>query len=189
MKPPIKNFSGSSILMITVEAIEKFQAAHLSFLKKETEESTELMAQSLQTVKMLQAQLSSPDETADQIRIGFLQQATVLEKNIQNLHAVDLYPDLYRDSESQFMLMNDIINCFKTALISKGEAVPLVELSTTVNPWKDYGIVAFCRDVTNNLKNTKFKSYWDALQWYEKNKSTLTYTFEILSMTGNLGKQ
>jgi hypothetical protein len=74
-------------------------------------------------------------------------------------------------------------------LLSKGDAFPFIELSTSENAWKDYGVVAFCRDVTNNLKTSRFESLWDALQCYEKNKTQLTYTFEILSLTGNLGKQ
>lgn len=188
MKPMKNYFSGSSLLMASVQAIEVFQDAHNKYLKLKTEEATELMAQSLKTVKDLQEQLNAPDEEADRIRIAFLEQATKLEKSIESLHNQDLYPDLYRDSESHFMLMTDIINSFKTALVTKGQSVPIVELSSTVKPWKDHGVVAFCRDVKNNMNEKKFNTCWDALEWYEKSKSSLTYTFEILSITGNLGK-
>ena len=105
-----------------------------------------------------------------------------------NIPMNDLYPDLYRDSETPFRLLTDILDTFKISLLSKGESNPLIELSTSTNEWKDYGVIAFCKDVKNFLNMSKFNNLWDALQCYEKNKSQLTYTFEILSLTGNLGK-
>jgi hypothetical protein len=190
MKPSTKNYyNAPSVLVKSLEAIENFQSAHKLFLKKNTEDSRKSMAQSLQTVKTLQDELSVPDESADQIRLAFLKQVTTLEQNIENIHKDGLYPDLYRDSESCFRLLKDILDSFKISLLSKGESYPFIELSTSSNEWKDHGVVAFCRDVKNNLKPIKFKSLWDALQCYEKNKTQLTYTFEILSITGNLGKQ
>lgn len=187
---PIKNyFNAPSILVSGLEAIESFQSAHKSYLKKETEETRQSMAQSLQTVKLLQTDLSLPDQSADQIRHAFLKQVDSLEKKIDEIHQEGLYPDLFRDSESAFRLLTDILQSFKIALLSRGEASPLIELSSSTNEWKDHGLSAFCRDVRNNLKTTPFNSLWDALQCYEKNKTQLTYTFEILALTGNLGKQ
>ncbi|WP_442590521.1 hypothetical protein ACSBL2_04765 [Pedobacter sp. AW31-3R] len=180
-------FNGSSLLMTTVQAIEAFQAAHLKHLKTKTLESKAFMKKSLDTVQALKAQLLEPDQEADRIRKSFLEQAVKLEDNIHKLHKQDLYPDLYRDSESHFMLMTDIINSFKTALVTKGRSTPIIELSSTVRPWKDHGVIAFCRDVKNNMYESKFENCWDALEWYEKSKTSLTYTFEILSITGNLG--
>lgn len=186
---PIKNyFNGSSLLLASVQAIEVFQDAHNKYLKLKTAEATEKMANCLLTVKALQAQLNTPDKDADLIRIAFMEQATKLENNINTLHSYDLYPDLYRDSESHFMLMMDIVNSFKTALVTKGQSVPIVELSSTLKPWKDHGVVAFCRDIQKNMRELKFNTCWEALEWYEKSKDSLTYTFEILSITGNLGK-
>jgi hypothetical protein len=190
MKPSTKNYyNAPSVLVKSLEAIENFQSAHKLFLKKNTEDSRKSMAQSLQTVKTLQDELSAPDESADQIRVAFLRQVMTLEQNIESIHKDGLYPDLYRDSESCFRLLKDILDSFKISLLSKGESYPFVELSTSSNEWKDHGVVAFCRDVKNNLNPIKFRSLWDALQCYEKNKTQLTYTFEILSITGNLGKQ
>jgi len=190
MKPSIKNYyNAPSVLVKSLEAIENFQSAHKTFLKRNNEESKKSMAQSLQIVKTLQDELSVPDESADQIRLAFLKQVTVLEQNIENIHLEGLFPDLYRDSESCFRLLQDILDGFKISLLSKGESYPFIELSTSDNEWKDHGVVAFCRDVKNNLSPAKFRSLWDALQCYEKNKTQLTYTFEILSLTGNLGKQ
>jgi len=190
MKPSIKNYyNAPSVLVKSLEAIESFQSAHKVFLKKNTEDSRKSMAQSLQTVKQLQDELSAPDESADDIRVAFLKQVIALEQNIDDIHKDGLYADLYRDSESSFRLLKDILDSFKISLLSKGESYPFVELSTSNNEWKDHGVVAFCRDVKNNLNPIKFKSLWDALQCYEKNKTQLTYTFEILSITGNLGKQ
>ncbi|KIO76534.1 hypothetical protein TH53_14325 [Pedobacter lusitanus] len=190
MKPSTKNYYNTpSVLVKSLEAIENFQAAHKLFLKKKTEDSRKSMAHSLQTVKTLQNELSIPDESADQIRIAFLKQVITLEQNIENIHKDGLYPDLYRDSESSFRLLKDILDSFKISLLSKGESHPFIELSTSNNEWKDHGVIAFCRDVKNNLNPIRFKSLWDALQCYEKNKTQLTYTFEILSITGNLGKQ
>lgn len=189
MKPPINNyFNTPSLLMTSLEAIERFQAAHKTYLKTDNEESRKTMAQALQTVKLLQNDLSVPDDSAEKIRLCFLKQVESLEQNINAIHANDLYPDLYRDSETPFRLLTDILDTFKIALLSKGESNPLIELSTSTNEWKDYGVIAFCRDVKNYLNKSKFNNLWDALQCYEKNKSQLTYTFEILSMTGNLGK-
>lgn len=190
MKPSTKNYyNAPSVLVKSLEAIENFQSAHKLFLKKNTEDSRKSMAQSLQTVKILQDELSIPDESADQIRIAFLKQVITLEQNIESIHQNGLFPDLYRDSESCFRLLKDILDTFKISLLSKGESYPFVELSTSSNEWKDHGVVAFCRDVKNNLNPIKFRNLWDALQCYEKNKTQLTYTFEILSITGNLGKQ
>lgn len=190
MKPSIKNYyNAPSVLIKSLEAIEGFQSAHKVFLEKNTEDSRKSMAQSLQTVKELQDELSAPDEYADDIRVAFLKQVMALEQNIDEIHKDGLYPDLYRDSESSFRLLKDILDSFKISLLSKGESYPFVELSTSNNEWKDHGVIAFCRDVKNNLKPIKFRSLWDALQCYEKNKTQLTYTFEILSITGNLGKQ
>lgn len=187
---PIKNyFNAPSILMSSLEAIESFQSAHKNYLKKETEEARKTMAQSLQTVKLLQTELSLPDTSADNVRLAFLKQVDNLQEKIDALHKQGMYPDLYRDSESCFRLMTDILHNFKIALLSKGESYPLIELSSSTNEWKDHGVTAFCRDVKNNLKTVQFNSLWDALQCYEKNKTQLTYTFEILSLTGNLGKQ
>lgn len=189
MKPPIKNyFNAPSLLMKSLEAIDSFQSAHKDHLKTDTNESRRFMVQTLQTIKNLQPELSIPDETADKIRIAFLKQVTVLEENINNIHKEELYPDLYRDSETPFRLLTDILDTFKLSLLSKGDSYPFIELSTSNNEWKDHGVVAFCRDVKNNLNKTKFNSLWDALQVYQKNKTQLSYTFEILSMTGNLGK-
>lgn len=185
---PMKNyFNGSSVLMATVQAIEAFQAAHLKHLKDKTAESEAFMKKSLDTVQELKEQLMVPDKDADRIRLSFLEQATQLEENINRLHQQDLYPDLYRDSESHFMLMLDINNCFKTALVTKGRSTPIIELSTTIRAWKDHGVVAFCRDVKKNMRESKFENCWEALEWYEKSKTSLTYTFEILALTGNLG--
>lgn len=190
MKPIRKNyFNAPSVLVNSLEAIERFQAAHKSYLKQDSEDARKDMAQALQTVKILQDDLSAPDELADNIRIGFMKQVIALEKGIKDIHDVGLFPDLYRDSETPFRLLNDILGSFKISLLSRGDAYPFIELSTSDNKWKDYGVVAFCRDVRNNLKEAKFESLWDALQCYEKNKTQLTYTFEILSLTGNLGKQ
>ena len=190
MKPSTKNYyNAPSVLVKSLEAIENFQSAHKLFLKKNTEDSRKSMAQSLQTVKILQDELSVPDESADQIRLAFLRQVMTLEQNIESIHKDGLYPDLYRDSESCFRLLKDILDSFKISLLSKGESYPCIELSTSSNEWKDHGVVAFCRDVKNNLNPIKFRSLWDALQCYEKNKTQLTYTFEILSITGNLGKK
>lgn len=190
MKPSTKNYyNAPSVLVKSLEAIENFQSAHKLFLKKNTEDSRKSMAQSLQTVKILQDELSVPDESADQIRLAFLRQVMTLEQNIESIHKDGLYPDLYRDSESCFRLLKDILDSFKISLLSKGESYPFIELSTSSNEWKDHGVVAFCRDVKNNLNPIKFRSLWDALQCYEKNKTQLTYTFEILSITGNLGKK
>jgi len=190
MKPARKNyFNAPSMLVSSIEAIEKFQIAHKTYLKKDSEEARKEMAQSLQTVKLLQDELSVPDEQADNIRIAFMKQVIALEKSIKDIHDKGLYPDLYRDSETSFRLLTDILGIFKISLLSKGDSCPFIELSTSSNEWKDYGVVAFCRDVKNNLKSIRFESLWDALQCYEKNKTQLTYTFEILSLTGNLGKQ
>ncbi|QNK61934.1 hypothetical protein H7F33_15415 [Pedobacter sp. PAMC26386] len=190
MKPSTKNYyNAPSVLVKSLEAIENFQSAHKLFLKKNTEDSRKSMAQSLQMVKALQNELSIPDESADQIRVAFLKQVTTLEQNIESIHKDGLYPDLYRDSESNFRLLKDILDGFRISLLSNGESYPFIELSTSNNEWKDHGVIAFCRDVKNSLKPTKFNSLWDALQCYEKNKTQLTYTFEILSLTGNLGKQ
>jgi hypothetical protein len=190
MKPIPKNyFNAPSVLVSSLEAIERFQEAHKTYLKLDSEEAREDMAKALQTVKILQEDLAVPDEKADNIRVGFLKQVNALESNIKTIHDDGLYPDLYRDSETPFRLLNDILDNFKISLLSKGDAFPFIELSTSENAWKDYGVVAFCRDVTNNLKTSRFESLWDALQCYEKNKTQLTYTFEILSLTGNLGKQ
>ncbi len=189
MKPLIKNyFNAPSLLMSSLEAIERFQLAHKNYLKADNEESRKSMAQALQTVKLLQTELSTPDPSADKIRLAFIQQVTTLEANIDHIHLDGLYPDLYRDSESNFRLLIDILDSFKITLLSKGESVPFVELSSSSNEWKDHGVVAFCRDVRNHLQPSKFNSLWDALQCFQKNKSQLTYTFEILSLTGNLGK-
>lgn len=189
MKPVKNYFNAPSILMSSLEAIESFQSAHKSYLKKETEESRQSMAQSLQTVKLLQTDLSLPDPSADNIRIAFLKQVESLERKIDEIHKDGMYPDLFRDSESCFRLMTDILHSFKVSLLSKGESFPLIELSSSSNEWKDHGVTAFCRDVKNNLNTTEFNNLWEALQCYEKNKTQLTYTFEILSLTGNLGKQ
>ena len=189
MKPSIKNyFNAPSLLMTSLEAIERFQSAHKLYLKKDNEESRKSMAQALQAVKLLQVELSVPDESADKIRLAFLKQVATLEENINIIHLDDLFPDLYRDSETPFRLLTDILETFKISLLSKGESHPYIELSTSSNEWKDHGVIAFCRDVKNNLKEIKFNSLWDALQTYQKNKTQLSYTFEILSMTGNLGK-
>ncbi|MET1053959.1 MAG: hypothetical protein ABWY16_01515 [Pedobacter sp.] len=189
MKPSIKNyFNAPSLLMTSLQAIEHFQSAHKLYLKTDNEESRKSMAKALQAVKLLQVELSVPDETADRIRVAFLNQVTVLEEKIEAIHLDDLFPDLYRDSETPFRLLTDILDSFKISLLSKGEAHPYIELSSSSNEWKDHGVVAFCRDVKNNLKESKFNSLWDALQTYQKNKTQLSYTFEILSMTGNLGK-
>lgn len=190
MKPTRKNyFNAPSVLVSSLEAIEKFQVAHKTYLKKDSEDARKEMAQSLQTVKLLQDELSAPDEVADNIRVAFMKQVIALEKSIKGIHDIGLYPDLYRDSETPFRLLNDILGTFKISLLSTGDSYPFIELSTSDNEWKDYGVVAFCRDVKNHLKTTRFASLWDALQCYEKNKTQLTYTFEILSLTGNLGKQ
>jgi len=187
---PIKNYKNApQILLASVEAIEKFQAAHTRFVKTDSEEDRNEMAESLRVVKMLQPELNAPDAEADQIRLAFIKQATILEANIINMNMHDLHPDLYRDSESHFMLMKDIINCFKTALVTKGETVPLVELSSTTTPWKDQGIISFCKDLKKDLAATEFKTLWEALQCYERCKTLLTYTFEVLNITGNLGKE
>jgi len=189
MKSAGKNYyNSSSVLMSSLEAIERFQVAHKTYLKNESEDARKSMAQSLQTVKLLQDELSKPDEKADNIRVGFLKQVIALERSIQDIHQQELFPDLYRDSESPFRLLNDIINMFKMTLITQGDSQPFIELSTSENEWKDYGVIAFCKDVKNNLESSRFTSLWDALQCYEKNKTQLTYTFEILSLTGNLGK-
>ncbi|SDZ96367.1 hypothetical protein SAMN05443550_101555 [Pedobacter hartonius] len=189
MKPSIKNyFNVPSLLMTSLEAIERFQSAHKLYLKTDDEESRNSMAQALQAVKLLQKDLSVPDESADKIRIAFLKQVIALEEKINTIHLDDLFPDLYRDSETPFRLLTDIIESFKITLLSKGESHPFIELSTSSNEWKDHGVIAFCRDVKNSLQDVKFKSLWDALQTYQKNKTQLSYTFEILSMTGNLGK-
>ena len=188
MKPPNNNYNTPSLLLTSLEAIERFQAAHKTYLKANNEESKKIMAQALQTVKLLQRDLSIPDESAEKIRLGFLKQVEALEQNINVIHRNELYPDLYRDSESPFRLLTDILDTFKISLLSKGESNPLIELSTSTNEWKDHGVIAFCRDVKKFLNTSKFNNLWDALQCYEKNKSQLTYTFEILSMTGNLGK-
>jgi hypothetical protein len=189
MKPSIKNyFNAPSLLMTSLEAIERFQSAHKLYLKTNTEESRQSMATALKAVKLLQTDLSAPDESADKIRIAFLKQVTVLEEKIDAIHLDDLFPDLYRDSETPFRLLTDILDSFKISLLSKGESYPYIELSTSSNEWKDHGVIAFCRDVKNNLQENKFASLWDALQTYQKNKTQLSYTFEILSMTGNLGK-
>jgi len=189
MNPSIKNyFNAPSLLMTSLEAIERFQSAHKVYLKTDNEESRTSMAKALQTVKLLQTELSAPDESADKIRIAFLKQVTSLEEKIEAIHLDDLFPDLYRDSETPFRLLTDILDCFKISLISKGESCPYIELSSSSNEWKDHGVTAFCRDVKNNLQEIKFSSLWDALQTYQKNKTQLSYTFEILSMTGNLGK-
>lgn len=174
--------------MNSLEAIERFQSAHKHYLETDTEESRKSMAQTLQTVNMLQAELSTPNEDADKIRLAFIKQVTALEENINNIHLDELYPDLYRDSETPFRLLTDILDSFKISLLSKGESYPFIELSTSSNEWKDYGVIAFCRDVKNNLKDVRFKHLWDALQTYQRNKTQLSYTFEILSITGNLGK-
>jgi len=174
--------------MTSLEAIERFQSAHKLYLKTDTEESRKTMANALQTVKLLQVDLSVPDESADRIRLAFLRQVTALEEKIEAIHVDDLFPDLYRDSETPFRLLTDILDSFKISLLSKGESYPYIELSSSSNEWKDHGVVAFCRDVKNNLKESKFISLWDALQTYQRNKTQLSYTFEILSMTGNLGK-
>jgi hypothetical protein len=190
MKSAGKNYyNASSILMNSLEAIERFQVAHKTYLKNENEDARKSMAQALQTVKMLQDELSKPDEKADNIRIGFLKQVIALERSIQEIHKQDLFPDLYRDSESPFRLLNDILNIFKMTLITQGDTQPFIELSSSDHKWKDYGVIAFCKDVRNNLESIRFTSLWDALQCYEKNKTQLTYTFEILSLTGNLGKE
>lgn len=189
MKPSVKNyFNAPSLLMKSLEAIERFQSAHKHYLKTDNEDSRKSMAQTLQTVKVLQTELSVPDEEADNVRIAFLKQVTVLEQNINTIHLKDLYPDLYRDSETPFRLLTDILDTFKISLLSKGESYPFIELSSSSNEWKDHGVIAFCRDVKNHLMETKFNNLWDALQTYQKNKTQLSYTFEILSMTGNLGK-
>lgn len=189
MKPTIKNyFNTPSLLMSSLEAIERFQSAHKNYLKTDNEESKKSMAQSLQTVKLLQGELSVPDESADKIRIAFIKQVKTLEDNINKMHLDGLYPDLYRDSESNFRLLIDILDSFKISLVSKGESCPFVELSSSSNEWKDHGVTAFCRDVKNALEPSKFNNLWDALQCFQKNKTQLTYTFEILSLTGNLGK-
>lgn len=189
MKTSIKNyFNAPSVLMTSLDAIERFQSAHKSYLKADSEESRKEMAQALQTVKLLQTDLSAPDDDAEKIRLAFLKQVEALEQNINMIHKDDLYPDLYRDSETPFRLLTDILDTFKISLISKGSSTPLIELSTSSNEWKDHSVIAFCRDVKNNLNQAKFKSLWDALQCYQKNKTQLTYTFEILSMTGNLGR-
>jgi hypothetical protein len=189
MRPSINNyFNTPSLLVTSLEAIERFQLAHKQYLKTDTEEARKAMAAALQTVKVLQTELSLPDESADKIRVAFLKQVTVLEENINKIHLDDMYPDLYRDSETPFRLLTDILESFKIALLSKGESHPYIELSTSSNEWKDHGVIAFCRDVKNNLTEARFKSLWDALQTYQKNKTQLSYTFEILSMTGNLGK-
>jgi len=189
MKPTIKNyFNTPSLLTSSLEAIERFQSAHKNYLKADNEESKKSMVQALHTVKLLEAELSVPDDSADKIRLAFLAQVTALEENIDHIHTEGLFPDLYRDSESNFRLLIDILDSFKISLLSKGESYPFVELSSSSNEWKDYGVVAFCRDVKNNLGPTKFKNLWDAIQCYQKNKTQLSYTFEILSLTGNLGK-
>jgi hypothetical protein len=189
MKPSIKNyFNAPSLLMTSLEAIERFQSAHKLFLKTNTEESRQSMATALKAVKLLQVDLSVPDESADKIRVAFLKQVRALEEKIDAIHLDDLYPDLYRDSETPFRLLTDILDSFKISLLSKGESHPYIELSSSSNEWKDHGVTAFCRDVRNNLQESKFASLWDALQTYQKNKTQLSYTFEILSMTGNLGK-
>jgi hypothetical protein len=189
MKPLLKDYyNASPLLMKSLEAIERFQSAHKHYLKTDNEESRKSMSLTLQWVKELQKELSVPDEAADNIRVAFLKQVTTLEQNINKIHLNDLYPDLYRDSETPFRLLTDILESFKISLLSKGEASPFIELSTSSNEWKDHGVLAFCRDVKNNLKKTKFNNLWDALQTYQKNKTQLSYTFEILSMTGNLGK-
>lgn len=189
MKPLIKNyFNAPSLLMTSLEAIERFQSAHKLYLKTDNEESRKSMAQALQAVKLLQGELSVPDESADSIRVAFLKQVEMLEENINAIHVNDLFPDLYRDSETPFRLLTDILDSFKISLLSKGESYPCIELSSSSNEWKDHGVIAFCRDVKNNLQEVKFNSLWDALQTYQKNKTQLSYTFEILSMTGNLGK-
>jgi len=189
MKPFIKNyFNAPSLLSTSIEAIERFQSAHKQYLKTDNIEARAAMADALKSVKMLQKDLAVPDDSADKIRTAFINQVTALEKNIEAIHIDDLFPDLYRDSETPFRLLTDILDSFKISLLSKGESSPVIELSTSSNEWKDISITAFCRDVKNNLKQTKFNSLWDALQAYQKNKTQLSYTFEILSMTGNLGK-
>jgi len=189
MKPIIKNyFNAPSLLLTSLEAIDRFQAAHKDYLHTDSEESRVSMAQALQCVKLLQNDLSVPDESADNVRVAFIKQVSALETNINMIHHDELYPDLYRDSETPFRLLTDILDSFKISLLSKGETYPIIELSTSTNEWKDYGVIAFCKDVVNNLNNTKFTNLWDALQTYQKNKTQLSYTFEILSLTGNLGK-
>lgn len=189
MKPFRHNyFNASSVLMNSLEAIEKFQTAHKTYVKQATELTRQDMVKTLHTVKILQDNLSVPDEEADNIRVGFLKQISALEENIKSIRGTGLYPDLYRDSETPFRLLNDILENFKISLLSKGEVHPFVEMSTSDNTWNDFGVVTFCRDVSNYLKTAQFENLWDALQCYEKNKLQLTYTFEILSLTGNLGK-
>lgn len=183
-----KYFNVPEALNESVAALESFQEAHHAYLKKETEEARREMSRSLQTLKFLQDELSVKDELADPIRLGFLRQLTALQMGIQEVHHQGFYPDLYRDSESPLQLLKEILSNFKTALLSRGEVCPVIELSTSDNAWKDEGVLAFCREAINNLKSVKFESLWDALQCYEKSKAQLSYTFDMLSFTGNLGK-
>lgn len=189
MKPNKSDINARQIVHTSVEALEKFQSAHSEFVHTNSEEAKQEMAEAMEIVQSLEEDLAVPNESADLVRLAFLRQTAILEANVNQIHTNGLYPDLYRDSESPLMLLIDIISCYKIALLTMGEKVPLLELSSTTTPWKDEGLLAFCADIKNNLQDIKFTKLLDAVLWYDKNKSAIISTFDILLITGDLGEK
>lgn len=188
MKPDQNHYQTPSLLRDSLQAIENYNYASQLYRQTKDEALKMQMEQAGQTFRRLEKQLAVPDVKADMIRLGFISQFSSLNDQILDIHRQGLYPDLYRDSETPLRLAADLLDSMKALLVSEGANCPLLELSPGSEAWKDEAISAICRDVVRKLEATRFTSRLDALQSFRQQMALLNYTFNLLSMTGNLGK-
>jgi len=131
--------------------------------------------------------LSSFDETADKIRIGYLSLVDALDNLILEFHATGVYPDPSQGTNSYFTLKDNILAIMKNILVTKGELKLNIHVIPTPLPWRDSVVTSFCKDLKEILRVKKFISIWDGIECYEFSKLMLSQAFILLEKSGNFG--
>ncbi|GEM_PF-6681389 len=132
------------------------------------------------------AHLSIPSMSGDRIRLGFIALSEKIELELNRLHDLKLYPDLYCGTKSKFELLEYITQIHKDVLLTNGNIIPEVRLKGTSYVWRDKGLLVFALDQKNHLQSLRFDNLWDAVQCFEMQRYLMGQLFEYLNITHNL---
>lgn len=131
-------------------------------------------------------ELSAPCAQADRIRLAYIEISAGIEREMERLHLLRLFPDLQGGTCSKFKLMEDIEKLYKDILISPTIIVPEFTLTGSSHEWRDKGLLAFAIDQQAYLSSTKFSHLWDAIQCYEMSRYLIAELFSCLNELGRL---